>query len=78
MVMNAQSPGQKHQGNGGAHIGAVDERDSTNQQSLKPLKRNKVKRENSETDLHANGYNDSDSKSYNNGGQYPPQFNQKY
>jgi len=73
MVMNAKSPGQKPPNTtGGALIMTPDEHDMYNNGSIKPLKRNKMKRDNSEDDLHGPG-----SLNDNENGQYP-QFNQKY
>ena len=54
----------------------AEDHEAYNQGTLKPLKRNKIKRENSETDLGANGqpgYQDGHEQN----GAYP-NFNQKY
>lgn len=54
----------------------ADDYDDYNQQSLMPLKRNRFKRENSESDLMGNhpGYDGG----HDPNGSYQPNFNQKY
>ena len=56
MVMSAKSPAQKrYNENGDPQIMDADDRDLYNQDSLKPLKRNKMKRDDSEGELFAGG-----------------------
>ena len=56
MVMSAKQGQKPHNGHGDPQIVDVDDPDMYNQGTLKPLKRNKIKRENSEGDLAQPGY----------------------